>query len=280
MTTLHQVEPSVATTPAPASSTRSTIVNPVRQGPILLALRGLTSSPAAISSAQLIAAHLGLEVEVVTVTPAEPGYPEPMDIMPDHRSAARASAVDHEREIRSAIRQALVTDQRWPVSVRHGPAAREVARAAQAIDATMIIVNSTPPAGMLRTMAGIFATELARRSRCPVLAVTAPLARLPRSILAAVDFSPASIRAAQAAAMLAEPGATLTLLHLPVLVRFARPQVDRSGAPIGADTSMLLDRLETELRPYAPGGGVWVRSCSASWRASRRRPALERSGPS
>lgn len=251
MTTLQQVEPSVPTT-APVSPTRSTIVNPVRRGPILLALHGLTSSSAAISSAQLLAAPLGLDVEVVTVTPGEPAYAEPLDIMPDREGFAPTSDVEHEREIRSAIRQALITDQKWPVSVRHGPPAREVARAALAMDATMIIVNSTPPAGVLRTMAGVFATELVRRVRCPVLAVSAPLAERPRRIVAAMDFSPASLRAAQAAALVADAGAVMTLLHVPVPVKFARPHLDRSGAPIGADTTTLFDRVENELRPYLP----------------------------
>ena len=234
MTTLHQVEPS-APTPSLTASTRPTIVNPVRRGPILLALRGPTSSTAAISSAQLLASRLGLPVEVVSVTPAEPAYAEALDILPDHRDFARINDAEHERGMRGAIGNALGTDPGWHVSVRHGQPAREVARAAQALDATMIIVNSTSPAGIVRTIAGIFTTEVARHSTCPVLAVTAPLTKPPRNIVAAVDFSPASIRAAQAAAMIADEGAVLSLLHVPAPVRFARSLVDPSGAPIGAD---------------------------------------------
>ena len=258
MTALHQNEPAAAT-PAVTSSTGPTTVNPVRRGPILLAVRGRTSSSAAIYSAQLIASRLGLQVEVVTVTPTEPGYAEPLDIMPTQGGFARASDVEQEREIHKAIRQALSTDPGWRVSVRHGQPAHEVARAAQALDATMIIVNSTSPAGIVRTMAGIFTTEVVRRSTCPVLAVTAPLTRPPRNIVAAVDFSPASIRAVQAAAMVADDGAILSLVHVPVPVRFARSRVDSSGAPIGADPATLFNRLEAELRPYAPGNLTFER---------------------
>lgn len=252
MTTLNQIEPAAATAPASASSTGSTSLNPVRRGPIVLALHGPTSSPAAISSAQLIAARLGLDVEIVSVTPSEPGYPSPMDIMPDPHRSAFVTDAEHEREIRSVLRQALLADPGWRISVRHGHPAREVARAAQALDATMIIVNATSPAGMLRTMAGIFVTEVARRTTCPVLAVTATLPTPPRSIVAAVDFSPASIRAVQAAVLIADERAMVTLLHVPALVSFPSSRRDSAGAPIGADVTSLFNRLEAEIRPYAP----------------------------
>ena len=252
MTTLTQVEPTAATAPAPVSSMESAAVNPVRRGPIVLALHGSTSSPAAISSAQLIAARLGLSVEGVSVTPAEPGYASPMDIMADPHRSPFLTDTEHEREIHGALRQALLTDPGWRISVRHGPPAREVARAAQALDATMIIVNATSTAGLLRTMAGIFATEVARRSTCPVLAVTAPLAAPPRSIVAAVDFSPASIRAVQAAVLVADERAVLTLLHVPVPVTLAHARMKSSGAPIAGDATSLFNRLEAEIRPYAP----------------------------
>jgi len=77
MTVTHPVDH--AGNAAPASSA-STITNPVRRGPILLALHGATSSPAAITIAQVIAARLGLDVHVVSVTAAEPRYPSPLDI--------------------------------------------------------------------------------------------------------------------------------------------------------------------------------------------------------
>jgi universal stress protein E len=251
MNTVHEVDRMGM---AAIASSTSTIVNPVRRGPILLALHGATSSPAAISTAQLIANRLGLDVEVVSVTAAEQTIPSPLDIMPEPRRSRRERNEHHEGVMRSALRHALVIDPTWSVSVRHGPPAREVALQAQAIDATMIIVNSTPGAGILRTTAGIFATELARRCTCPVLAVTSPLPTLPQRIVAAVDFSPASIRAVQAAALVADDHAVVTLLHMPVPIRFSRPHLDQTGAPIGADVTSLFDRLEAEILPYAPEG--------------------------
>jgi nucleotide-binding universal stress UspA family protein len=245
MTHIDTFESSAALTSAP-------LVNPMLRGPILVALRGRTSAPAAISAARLLASRLGLGVEVVTVTPAEPGYPEPMDIMPDHRTPSRVADAEHEREVRDAVRQALGSERSWPVTLRHGRPAMEIVRVAEAINATLIILNAMP-GGTRRTVAGALATDVARRSVCPVLSVNAPLTTLPKSIVAAVDFSPASIRAAQAAVLIADEHATLTLLHLPMPLRFAHPRVDRSGAPIGADVGRLFDRLEAELLRYAPG---------------------------
>jgi nucleotide-binding universal stress UspA family protein len=53
-----------------------------------------------------------------------------------------------------------------------------------------------------------------RRAGCPVLAVPAGGAATFRRAVAAVDFSAASVRAAEAAAALLEPDATLALVHV------------------------------------------------------------------
>jgi nucleotide-binding universal stress UspA family protein len=75
---------------------------------------------------------------------------------------------------------------------------------------------------------------------------------LPRRIVVAVDFSPASVRAAQTALLLLAPGGTLALLHVipPLLgdVPLRGPQGRDSADAIRS----MFSRLRDELRPYAP----------------------------
>jgi nucleotide-binding universal stress UspA family protein len=248
MTTVEQVTPSgsVALEPSPGIHA----VNPVRRGPLLVAMHGRTSSPGAIVTAQLLATRLGLEVQIVSVAPAEQVYPAPLDILRDYGGVSADEF--HTNEIREAIRQALSIDQKWPITLRHGRVAHEVTRVARALDASLIIVNSTPATGILRTMAGTLAAELARRSPCPVLAVTDPPTSLPRRIIAAMDFSAASIHAVQAALLLADAHAALTLVHAPLPLQFDQERVKRTGAPIGPDAPTLFPRVEAEIRRYAP----------------------------
>ena len=246
--------PEAPAAPAIEPASQSTIAhydNPVRRGPILLALHGRESSRAAISTTQLLSDRLGLDVRIVTVTGPVMKYAAPLDIMPDPRTRHHEFDLAHEKVIRGALRRALGHDDTWPIAVRHGQPAREIVRAAEEIDATMVIVDAAPRRGIRRTVAGVRAIEVLRRAQCPVLAVSEPLSTLPQSVVAAVDFSPASIRAVHAALLLIDEGATLTLAHVPLPLYLDHPYRDRSGALIGGDVEKLLGRVQAEIRQFA-----------------------------
>jgi nucleotide-binding universal stress UspA family protein len=87
-----------------------------------------------------------------------------------------------------------------------------------------------------------------------VLSVPPGFTSLPRNVMVAVDFAPASVRAAQAALLLLGDGGTLTLLHvLPALLSDA-PLRDPSGRDPATTVQTLFDRLRNELQPYVPRG--------------------------
>jgi nucleotide-binding universal stress UspA family protein len=230
--------------------------NPLRRGPILVALHGRESSNAAVFAAEQISQRLGLELRVVGVVGPEMRYAAPLDIMPDPRTRSREADAAQEQLLRRALHKSTGRDVGWKIELRHGHPASEIARAAEAIDATMIIVDAAPRHGIRHTVAGARALDILRRSRCPVLSVSAPFAALAGSIVAAIDFSPASIRAAQAALLLAADNATLTLVHFPMPLYPERPYRDRTGALIGADVAKAFERLRAEFLPYSPPGLV------------------------
>jgi nucleotide-binding universal stress UspA family protein len=100
------------------------------------------------------------------------------------------------------------------IHVRFGAIAEEIAEAARDCSATMIVVGAAPHQRVNHIVAGERAVHVLRASRVPVLSVPPGFEALPRNILVAIDFAPASIRAAQAALLLLGNGGTLTLLHV------------------------------------------------------------------
>jgi nucleotide-binding universal stress UspA family protein len=105
---------------------------------------------------------------------------------------------------------------------------------------------------MNRIIGGERAVHTLRSSSVPVVSVPPGFAALPRSVVVAVDFSPASVRAAQTALLLLPPGGTLSLLHvIPPLLGDA-PLRDAEGRDPADAVQSMFGRLRDELRPYAP----------------------------
>jgi nucleotide-binding universal stress UspA family protein len=103
-------------------------------------------------------------------------------------------------------------------------------------------------------VAGERAVQVLRSSSVPVLSVPPGFTELPRQIVVAVDFAPASVRAAQAALLLLADGGTLTLLHvLPPALSDARLR-DATGRDPATAVQTMFERLRNELRPYVPNG--------------------------
>jgi nucleotide-binding universal stress UspA family protein len=75
---------------------------------------------------------------------------------------------------------------------------------------------------------------------------------LPRTVIAALDFAPASVRAAQAALLVVADGGTVLLTHaLTPLVHPAALSTVLESDP-GAEAHALFDRVREELAPFAP----------------------------
>lgn len=234
---------------AKASTTSSQAVqrNPARRGPVVLAVTGTTATPALLA-ARALADRLNVPLRVITVvepasyhTPGMGMWPIPLLPETEIRQAQEESARHHLME--------TLQSEEWTLEVRVGQTSREIRNFARDLGATIIVMGAAPHRLLGQRVAGTRAAQVLRGAPCPVLSVAPEFTELPQTVVVAVDFSPASCRAAQAALFLAADGATVTLVHAVDSVR--------EGAAGAVDTTgVLFDRLRGELAPYVPAGVV------------------------
>ena len=227
-------------------------VNPALRGPILLATDGAGQSGAAVVAARLLAARLGVPLEVVSVLEPQLAYGVALGGTPIY--------VPEIDEARKSSRLTTVLDYvaRYaegsppPVYLRFGAIAEEIAEVARERSATLVVVGAAPHQRMNHLVAGERAVHVLRASPVPVLSVPPGFSALPRNIIAAVDFSPASVRAVQTALLLLGNGGTLTLLHVisPLLTDTKLRDLGDHDPADAVQT--LFGRLRDELRPFVP----------------------------
>ena len=245
-----------ATPPTGAESvpdSRTIRANPALRGPVLLACDGSGKSGAPVIAARLFAERLGLPLEAVTVLEPQAIYSVSLGGTPiyipevdDLRRTERVGAVNEYI--------ARFSGDAPPVTVhaRFGSIALEITDVARERDATFIITGAAPHQRLNRIIAGERGVQVLRSSPCPVLSVPPGFATVPRNVVVAVDFAPASIRASQAALLLLPEGGTLTLLHLLPTALADAPLRDPSGRDPRTAVQSMFERLRDELRPYVP----------------------------
>jgi nucleotide-binding universal stress UspA family protein len=242
--------------PAPAGTTRhAKAPNPARRGPILLASDGTGESRAPVVAARLIADRLGVPLEVVTVLEPQVMYgvaigtsAAPM-FMPDVEETRRTNRAT---AVQNYIARFSGGASPVPMHVRLGGIAEEIGAVARERRATLVVVGAAPHQRVNRMIAGERAVQVLRASSVPVLSVPPGFTELPRQIVVAVDFAPASIRAAQAALFLLADGGTLTLLHVLSPLLSDAPLRDSTGRDPATAVQTMFERLRNELRPYVP----------------------------
>ena len=94
--------------------------------------------------------------------------------------------------------------------------------------------------------------QVLRSSTVPVLSIPPGFSALPRNVVAGVDFSPASVRAAETALLLVDSGGTLTLLHVLSPLQTNVPLRHFGGRDPATSIQALFGRLRDMLRPYVP----------------------------
>jgi len=115
-----------------------------------------------------------------------------------------------------------------------------------------VIVGAAPHQRLNRLIAGERAAHLLRSSSVPVLSIPPGFDALPRNVVAAIDFSPASVRAAETALLLVASGGTMTLLHVLSPLLGDAPLRDAAGRDPADAVQTLFGRLRDELRPSVP----------------------------
>ena len=228
--------------------------NPALRGAVLLATDGTSQSSGPVTAARLIAQRLGVPLEVVTVLEPEiiygttlGGVPVYLPEMYESRKERRLEQVNEYLAHHSGRTAASAL-----VHLRSGPTAREIAATARERRATVIVMGAAPHQRVNHMVAGERAVQVLRAATVPVLSVPPGFSALPRSVVAAIDFSPASVRAAQAALLLVAPGGTLTLVHVLSPLLADVPIRDVAGRDPSNSVQTLFGRVRDEMRPYVP----------------------------
>ena len=202
-------------------SSVSTVTRQRLDGLILLATDGTAQSSGAFTATVAIAANRSrraeglppLPVEVVTVSDALSVLtPEMSPTLPfDYQEGRRADMLAAASE---QVRYNVSDRSNWNVEVLSGPAAPTIVDTAVENSASLIVMGL----GSHQLVDRFFGTETAlrvmQRSHVPVLAVPENWIGIPRRVLVAVDFGPASLRAACTAMHIIAPGGTVHFAHV------------------------------------------------------------------
>lgn len=208
----------MATISPPERSRANSGASELLDGPILVATDGTAQSAGAFAAAVSIASRRmaraeELSVHVVTVCGALPILsPEmatmlPYDLLGIRRADMLAAATEQ-------VRYNVADATGWQVDATSGPPATAIADLAVEDDASLIVMGL----GKHDLVARMFGSETAlmvmQQARVPVLAVPQNWIGIPRRLLIAVDFGPASLRAARTAMRIVASGGTVCFTHV------------------------------------------------------------------
>jgi nucleotide-binding universal stress UspA family protein len=193
-----------------------------------------------------LAERLNVALRVVTVVEPPQMYGAPPGLGMTPLSSAFDFTPIQEEIVKRSLREAGV-GERCTLDIRHGEPTREIRLLAEEVNATFIIVAAAPHRRLRHDVAGIFASQVLRNAPCPVLSLSMDAARLTKTIVAGIDFSPSSIRSAQAALLVLDDSGTLILAHAPAPPP-AQHVSGTSSARYVADVADAFSRLRDELR--------------------------------
>lgn len=182
--------------------------------PILLATHGLKDADAAVRITARLAEATGRPVTVVAVLEPPPiatgeyGFVVPVEaVWKDRREILLA-------RVRKQIDAVAGRDRAWPIEVLTGHPANTIAKAAEMLDAALIVVGLGAHRILDRALGGETALHTLRVARRPVLAVPVATSALPNRAVVGVDFGDAAVAATQSALELLPSLTDLELVHV------------------------------------------------------------------
>lgn len=206
---------------------------------ILFATHGGPSAEGAARLARLLSERLHAPLHLLAVMEPLPtidyGYGVTYAPTQEEEAALRRELLaSSTAQVRRAGIAAGVPD------LRFGAPSAEIAAAARAVHADVIVIGLGSHDVVQRALGGETALHLVQVATTPVLAVPDTATALPRRVVAALDFSPTSVRAVETVAPWLTAGDVLDLVH----VEAAR------HAPRGAadEATRRLRDLASELR--------------------------------
>ncbi len=183
-------------------------------GPILVGTDTAPDSDAAFPLAAALAARA--KVEAIALTVVEPtNLPiYGVDGMVVSMETAAETESARESATRAQLTRMVAANAAWPIVVKTGEPAREIASAADKMHARLVVVGRGRHRGIDRLFGGESVLRMVQLGDSPVLAVEEGLTSPPRRVVIATDFSPFSLYAAQVAMSVVAPDATVWLLHV------------------------------------------------------------------
>lgn len=182
-------------------------------GGLVVGFDGSPASHAALETAGVMAAARKWPVHVVSVLQPMSSYK--LELGRDH---SPSQVENLRRQLRdAAIRDAIGTAAEragWTRQVVLGNAAAQIAKVAEKRGADLILLGKTQRGVIDRLVSGETTLQVMRSSSVPVLVVDTGMEK-PATAVAAIDFGPASKRAARLALeMLGKGGGTLYLVYV------------------------------------------------------------------
>ena len=199
-------------------------------GPILVATDGGNGALGALRLAAALQQRDGVEPQLLSVIEpivlegsvlyAVPGQALALAVRPDE--ALRDAVKGQVRDLGAPISS-------WEPRLEVGPVAPAIARVAEEISASMVLLGIGRHSRVDRWLRGETVLDVVRLSRVPVLAVQPWMRELPRRVVVAVDFSEYSRDAAHAVMDLVAENAFVRLVHV------VYTAAGEDGEPLGTD---------------------------------------------
>ena len=243
-------------------SSRYSLANRV----VLLATDGTPTSVGATHVAYSLAQELEARVHIVSVFDTR-GVPIPAGIggalQVAHEVAGPGLHAEQEEGVRSNLAATLGRDVDWPVRMSLGAPSSAIVREARRIDASLIVMGLRRHGRADRVLNDETTLNVVRTAPCPVLAVVPELEGLPKTVLAAIDFSSASLSAASVARALVPREGKLTLAYVSqedfppddgegvIHALGVEAGFDRAGRALG-EGGVTVDRLVLHHKPMQP----------------------------
>ncbi len=179
---------------------------------LLLATHGGVSAEGAARVAALLAQRLGARLDVVCVL--EPLPPVDFAFEVTYPLSPQEEAAVKEQIRKDTLGQLASCGIKAVPLERTGPAATEIAAAARSAHADLVVLGLGPHQVIDRALDGETAVQLVQQASTAVLAVPSTVSDLPRRAVAAIDFTPTSVRAVQTLARVLQAGDELHLVHV------------------------------------------------------------------
>lgn len=198
--------------------------------PVLLATDGSPASAGATFVTQALASELNARAHTIVVLDSRGApIPTPLDAAIQMADAVVGPGIHAEQEeaVRRGLAATLGQDVDWPVRMGLGTPAGAIVREASRINAAMIVMGLRRHGRADRVLNDETTLNVIRTASCPVFGVAPELMHLPKRILAAIDFSSASLAAASVARALLPRGSRLVLAYAPPLAMY--PAEDGEG---------------------------------------------------